>query len=383
MYARSTTLPEISFFLFGPRATGKSTWLRQNFKDAYWKNLLLDDDYLPLLGNGSLFREEVEALPPSSWVVVDEVQRIPSLLNEVHDLIARYGDRYRFALSGSSARKLRRMDVNLLAGRVIERKMFPFTSEELGSDFNLTSVLAIGTLPSVWAKKRHAVDILSAYVGTYLKQEIQQEALTENLGAFNRFLKIASLMNGEIINVSNVAREASVARTTVERYFDILVDTLIGFRLPAWQPKLKVRERSAPKFYFFDTGVVRSINGRLRDRVSDLEVGKLLETFILHELRAAAEYQNSGGEFYYWRSGAGAEIDFVWERGDKVVAIEIKNSSNWRRENGRALRDLMESRKESRCFGVFRGKNAVLDGKIKILPVEQFLKMLHGGQILE
>ncbi len=383
MYTRSLKPPARSFFLFGPRGTGKSTWLRKEYSTALWKNLLLDEDYLSLLGDASNFRKEVEALPDNSWVVIDEVQRIPSLLNEVHDLIARFGNRYRFALSGSSARKLKRLDVNLLAGRAIVRHMFPLTSAELGTDYDLESSLALGSLPDVSRDSEYAIDILTAYVGTYLKQEIQQEALVKNLGSFNRFLKIAALMNGESINTSGVARDASVARSTVERYFDVLEDTLIGFRLPGWQPKLKARERSSPKFYLFDTGLVRAITERLRDPLSDLEVGKLLETHLLHELRAAISYQNSGGELSYWRSSGGLEIDFIWTRGDAIVAIEVKSSRKWKREYSRALKNLKKLRPTAQCYGIYRGQSVLKDGGVNIVPCSHFLSELHSGNILK
>lgn len=382
MYARSLVLPEHSFFLFGPRATGKTTWLRRVLPGALWKNLLLDEDYLPLVGDRSSLRAEVDALPDGSWIVIDEVQRIPELLNEVHDLMSRYGERLRFAMSGSSARKLRRLDVNLLAGRAIERRMFPFSSAELGGDFDLSRALAYGTLPPVVQRQEYAADILTAYTSTYLRQEIQQEALVDDVGSFHRFLKIVGIINGEVINVSGVARDAGVARSTVGRYLDVLEDTLIGFRLPGWQPRLKVRERVSPKLYLFDTGVVRALAGRIRDRLTDLEVGKLLETFILHELRAAGEYQNCGGDLSYWRSSGGLEVDFVWTRGDRAVAMEVKAATKWQRRDGRALQELAASGRVERCIGVYRGKQVLQHGDTTVLPVESFLERLHGGEIL-
>jgi uncharacterized protein len=382
VYTRLLELPDYSFFLFGPRGTGKTTWLREKLPGAFWKNLLLDDVYLPLLGDRSSLRAEVEALAPGSWIVIDEVQRIPPLLNEVHDLIARHGERYKFAMSGSSARKLRRMDVNLLAGRAIERRMLPFSSAELGRDFDLSRALAHGSMPPVIQKREYAADILTAYVGTYLQQEIQQEALVDDVGSFHRFLKVAGIMNGELLNMSAVSRDAAVSRSTVERYFEILEDTLIGFRLPGWQPHLKVRERATPKFYLFDTGVARTLTGRIRDPLSDLEIGKLLETLILHELRAALSYQNCGGELYYWRSSGGAEVDFIWTRGDQSVALEVKATDKWQRNHGRALNALASAGRVRRCFGVYRGKQTLKRGDVLVLPCLEFLAKLHAGEVL-
>ncbi len=382
IFTRSLKIPDYSFFLFGPRGTGKRTWLRHACPDAYWKNLLLDEDYLPLLGDPSSIRLQVEAQPNGTWIVIDEVQRIPRLLNEVHDLISRYGESYRLALSGSSARKLRGLDVNLLAGRAIERRMFPLTSCELGTEFDLEEALRIGTLPPVMQRKEYAIDILSAYVSTYLQQEIQQQALVEDVGAFHRFLKVVDIVNGEIVNISGIARDVGVAPTTAERYFDILVDTLIAVRLPAWQPRLKVRERRAPKYYVFDPGVVWALNGRIRDSLTDLERGKLLETYVLHELRSTMAYRNCGGELSYWQSSGGAEIDFVWTRGDQAIAIEVKNSKTWRKNDGRVLKDVLDTRHVTQAFGVYHGHERLRDGGVVVLPCHEFLEKLHAGEII-
>ncbi|MCK5798749.1 MAG: ATP-binding protein [Deltaproteobacteria bacterium] len=382
MYARSLTLPNHSFFLFGPRGTGKTTWLRKVLPHALWRNLLLDEDYLPLLGDSSLLRRAVDALPAGSWVVIDEVQRLPGLLNEVHDLISRRGDAIKFAMSGSSARKLRRAEVNLLAGRAIDRRLFPFTSQELGDDFDLDAALTYGTLPAVVQDPSYAADILEAYIGTYLTQEIQQEALVKDLGSFHRFLQIIGLLNGEQINTSAIARDAAVARTTVERYLSVFVDTLLGYRLPAWRPRIKVRERARPKFYLFDPGIVRTLLGRTREGLAPTEAGKLLETFVLHELRSAVSYKGCGGTLSFWRSSGGAEIDFVWSRADRHVGIEVKASHSWRRSSSRALKDLHASGILSECFAIYRGKDILRDGPVLVLPYEEFSRRLHRGEIL-
>ena len=382
MYTRLLTNPNYSFFLFGPRGTGKTTWLRTHYPGALWKNLLLDADYLPLLSNPACLAAEVLALPPASWVVVDEVQKVPALLNEIHNLISLHGSHYLFAMSGSSARKLRRLDVNLLAGRAIERQFFPLNSAEMAADYDLNEALRVGTLPSVVQTPSMAVDILNAYVGTYLKQEIQQETLISDVAGFHRFLKIAAIMNGQVLNVSSIARDAAVARSTVERYFEILVDTLIGFRLPGWQPRMKVREKVTPKFYFFDPGVVRAISGTIYTKVGDLEVGGLLETVVLHELRSAIAYQNIGGELFYWRTSGGLEVDFIWHRGNEVVAIEVKNSQTWRREYGKALHALQGYREGVKAYGVYRGDKVLKVPAGEVLPVEEFFRRLHAGAVL-
>ncbi|HSL19795.1 MAG TPA: DUF4143 domain-containing protein [Methylomirabilota bacterium] len=377
MYSRNATVPDHSFFLFGPRGTGKTTWLRHHLGDALWFNLLLDDDYLPLLGSSSLFRERVEAHPPGTWVVVDEVQRLPGLLNEVHDLISRRGDSFKFALSGSSARRLRRLDVNLLAGRVIERAMFPLVAGEIGAAFSLDDALRFGTLPGIFSDERYRVDKLRAYVHTYLRQEIQQEALVKDLGSFHRFLKVAAIMHGQVVNQAAIARDAGVARTTVQRFFDTLVDTLIGHLVPAWQPKAKVRESGKPKFYFFDPGVVRAIRDVVDEPLADADCGALLEGYLLHELRAAVAYRGLGGEITYWRTPGSKEIDFVWTKGSRSVAIEVKSSRQWRSEYARTINEFLDAGLVTRGFVVYRGSHRYRSGRVDGLPVEEFLSMLY------
>ncbi len=382
MFTRSLKLPDHSFFLFGPRGTGKTTWLREKLGDALWFNLLLDRDYLPLLGSSDTFRSAVEARSPGTWVVIDEVQRLPGLLREVHDLISIYGDAYRFALSGSSARKLRRMDVDLLAGRVLERHMFPLTSRELGFPANPAKLLSSGTLPAICQKPELAAELLEAYAGMYLREEIQQEALVKDLGSFGRFLRIASILNGQVVNTAGIARDAGIARTTVQRYFDTLIDTLVGVWVSGWQPRAKVREAVRPKFYFFDTGVTRTLANRGRETLTDLEKGPLLETHILHELRAAIAYLNTGGEISYWRTPAGVEIDFIWSRGDTAVAIEVKAAARWRQEYSRALVGALEQKMISQAYGVYLGNNALRAKQLRVYPLQEFLRRLWAGEVL-
>lgn len=354
--------------------------MRQHLGEALWFNLLLEDDFLPLLSSLKLFRERVEAMPLGTWVVVDEVQRLPGLLNEVHDLISRHGDRYKFALSGSSARKLGRMEVNLLAGRVIERSMFPLVATELNPDFNLDEVLRFGSLPGILTDPAFRVEMLRAYVHTYLRQEIQQEALVKDVGSFHRFLKVAAIMHGQVVNQSAIARDAGVARTTVQRFFDTLVDTLVGYLLPAWQAKAKVRERAKPKFYYFDPGVVRAISDITDEPLSDAESGPLLEGYILHELRAAISYQGRGGELSYWATQGGKEIDFIWSKGRRHVAVEVKNSRTWRSEYAKTINEFLDRGLAERGFVVYRGKQRYRSGQVDGLPVEDFLALIYEDE---
>ncbi len=335
---------------------------------------------MPLLVDPSLLKKTVEAKKDGGWVVIDEVQKLPQLLNEVHDLISIHQKKYLFALSGSSARKLRRLNANMLAGRVLDLRFFTLTSRELGQDFALDRALTLGTLPSVYQENEHAAGILESYVGTYLREEIQQEALVENLESFGRFLKVAANLNGSILQISTTARDVGIARKTVERYFETLVDTLVGFLLPAWQPRLKVRERARSKFYFFDPGVVRALTGRVRFPLHDLEKGSLFETLILNELRASSVYLQNGASLSYY-SGDKEESDIIVSLGDEHIGIEIKSGHIWRRNYGTVLKKLIAAKKITRAYGLYTGERAMLDGPINILPVGDFLERIWGGTL--
>ncbi len=383
MYTRALKVPARSFFLFGPRGTGKTTWLRQALPDALWFDLLRTQTILELSREPELFRQRVEARPRGTWVVIDEIQRMPTLLHEVHALMSEYGRAYRFALSGSSARKLRQLDIDLLAGRAINRQFFPLTAAELSFDLAIDRTLRVGLLPQVQADPEYAVDILEAYVSNYLREEIQQEALVRRLDRFARFLHVAALMNGQVVNVSGVSRDAAVARPTVQGYFQILVDTLVGAWLPAWQPRAKVKEVASPKFYLFDTGAARALAGRIHEPLEGLERGFLLETWIFHELRAALAYQGGGGDLRYWRTPSGSEVDFIWTRGGRAVGIEVKAATVWRRESGEALKTLLADRVVQSGYGVYTGTAELKDGPIRVLPLHAFLRALVAGEVLK
>lgn len=383
MYQRALGLPGQSFLLVGPRGTGKTTWLRQALPHAEWFDLLRMATVLELTRDPERFRARVEARPRGTWVVVDEVPKLPALLDEVQSLIADHGKRYRFALCGSSARKLRRMEVNLLAGRVAVRQFFPLTLAELGDAPPLNDLLRFGMLPSVRAEPTHAVDILDAYVTTYLREEIQQEALTKDFAAFSRFLEVAALSSGQVVNVAGTARDAGVTRMTVARYYQVLVDTLIGFWLPAWQSKARIKEVRHPKFYLFDPGVARALLGRIREPLEAAERGALLETLVLHELRAAMSVHNAGGELSYWRTPAGVEVDFIWRRGRRVVGVEVKASGRWRREDAAVLRQLMDEKVLTAGYLVYGGSDVLRDRGIDVLPFEVFARRVARGDLFD
>jgi predicted AAA+ superfamily ATPase len=382
VFTRSLSLPDHSFFLFGPRGTGKTTWLKSVLPDALWFDLLRTQTFLALSRRSESFRQQIEARPSGTWVVVDEVQRLPTLLNEIQALMTEHGRAYRFALSGSSARKRKRTDANLLAGRAINRQFFPLTAAELNRDLDLDQILRFGLLPQIQAEPAFAVDFLDAYVANYIREEIQQEALVRNLDSFSRFLEIAALMNGQIANMAGLARDAAVARPTVQGYFATLVDTLIGFWLPAWRKRVKVKEVASPKFYLFDPGVARALAGRSREPLDGMERGFLLETCILHELRAAMSLQATGGQLSYWRTPSGSEVDFIWSRGARALGIEVKAAAVWRGEYSAPLKTLVDAGAVQAAYGVYAGSVELQDGPVRVLPLSRFLEALASGKVL-
>ncbi len=386
MYTRLLSLQDKSFFLFGPRGVGKSTSLRQLLPKAEWINLLTSDDFLPLLRNPADLSKRVLALKAGSWVVIDEIQKLPQLLDEVHSLMQMHLDKKnKFALTGSSARKLKRAEANMLAGRAISKKMFPLTQAEIHpEEISIQEILSFGMLPGIVTEKDKTLKIksLESYVTTYLREEIQQEALVKNLDSFFRFLQVAAIANAQKTNVSQIASDAGVARPTVHGYFDILTDTLIGYFLPAWRRRLKVKEKLHPKFYLFDPGVVRALSGNLREPLDSVERGHLFETYILHELRSYIEYSDIGGELFYWGTSNDREMDFIWQRGKRAVGIEVKSSNKWRNKFSEVGNELVEDGTLQAVYGVYLGDIKLKDHHITILPVKEFLASLQNGKIL-
>ena len=380
--------PERSFFLFGPRGTGKSTWLQQVLPDALRLDLLDASLFLDLSREPHLLEAIVGNRPEKSWVVLDEIQKIPTLLDEVHRLME--SKRWRFALCGSSARKLRRGGANLLAGRALTLSMEGFSAAEVLEDFDLDIALNWGMLPMVHNEPDYAADILMAYVNTYLKEELQAEGLIRKVPSFLRFLSIAGQINGQTPNVQNIAREAGVARSTVDTYFAVLSDTLVGHFLPAWRPGLKVREAAQPKFYWFDPGVARAAAGLLRDPVDRLWQGTALETLLYHEMRVYNEISGKHRRITYYRTPAGVEVDFVIETArrnqnspSRVVTIEIKRAEKWNRSWDKPMRGLADTSgiKVDRMIGVYCGPRSYLFDGIHVWPVGDFVKALFSGEV--
>lgn len=387
-WSRLLPKPTHSFFLFGPRGVGKSTWLNEQFKDCAYFNLLKSETYLELSVNPSLIAAKTAHLSPGSWVCIDEIQKLPALLDEVHQLMGE--KKINFALSGSSARKLKKGGANLLAGRAITKNMESFSFAEIKKIFALQDVLQWGSLPLVILNPKNRADILSAYVHTYLKEEIKEEGLVRKVEPFVRFLEIAGLMNGQQINVENISRDAKVPRPTVDTYISILEDTLIAHKLPAYRPQAKVREAAGPKLYWFDVGVARGAAGLLYDVVESQWLGMALETLIYHELRVYNHTQNKNRSLFYYKTPSGLEVDFVIEikkrtsqTKSKVILLEVKYSTKWDRKWEKAMRSLKETHKVvvERMIGIYRGKDRYQFDGLDVLPVSVFLDELYAGHI--
>jgi predicted AAA+ superfamily ATPase len=359
-----------SHFLFGPRQTGKTFLVRHVLPEARVYDLLDSSVYLALSQRPGRLAEELS--PRERLVVIDEVQRLPELLHEVHRLIETRG--IRFLLTGSSARRLRRGGVNLLGGRARTRHLHPLTSRELGERFDLSRAIERGLLPSIYFSDDPAAD-LEAYTGTYLKEEIVAEGATRNVPAFSRFLRVAALCNATLVNFTKVANDAQVPRTTVYEYIEVLKDTLVLHEVPAWRLSKKRKPLVSSKYYFFDVGVVSALQGRLvKPRTP--EFGPAFETWLLHELIAWRDYV-SGEPVAYWRSTSGFEVDFIL---GGHTAIEVKASENVSPQDLKSLRALAEEKKLKRYLCVSLEPRRRQVGEVTVLPYRQFLEALWGGQ---
>ena len=372
MYPRSLEIPSTgrqSFFLFGPRGTGKTTWLKQRFPDAIYLDLLDHALYLELLARPQRLRD---LIPPGydGWVVVDEVQRIPLVLNEVHRLIEAEG--LRFILTGSSARSLRRRGVNLLGGRARTYHFYPLTAVEAGADFALERALRHGQLPSVYTQP-DPDEYLASYVESYLRQEVLEEGRTRNLAAFSRFLESASFSQASPLNVAVVARDVGVDRKTAAGYFDLLDDLLIATRLPVFTKRAKRRLTAHPKFFLFDVGVYRAIRpaGPL-DSPEQID-GPALETLVFQELRGTIAYRSLKLDLFFWRTASGTEVDFVAYGRDGLFAIEVKRSRTIRRADLHGLTQFVSDYPMAKCVLLFGGDRREYRDGVQLLPLSEAL----------
>lgn len=366
--------PKQSFFLLGPRGTGKSTFIKQAFPDALYLDLLLPDVFRNYTARPERLREAVHAQRDKKVVVIDEIQKAPQLLEVVHSLIEeKLG--LQFILTGSSARKLRKAGVNLLAGRALMKRMHPFMAAELRKKFSLVKALEVGLIPVIMSSD-DPVSALQAYVALYLREEVQMEGLTRNIGNFSRFLEIVSFSHGAVLNISNVARECQVERKVVEGYIGILEDLLLAYRIPVFTKRAKRAVASHPKFYFFDSGIYSALrlSGPL-DRPEE-KSGAALEGLVAQHLRAWIDYRNPGCELSYWRTAAGSEVDFVLYGKDVFWAIEVKNAANIHPQDIRALKTFGEDYPQAKKILVYRGKEKLIRDGISIEPCAEFLMRL-------
>jgi predicted AAA+ superfamily ATPase len=374
MYSRIIKYPDNkSFFLFGPRGTGKTTWVKQTFPNAVYIDLLESRLFNDLLADP----QRLENFIPNNfkdWIIIDEVQKIPELLNEVHRLIEKY--KHKFILTGSSARKLRRKGPNLLAGRALNYFMHPLTATELGKDFNLNHSLIFGHLPSVYIESDPQA-YLESYIKTYLQEEIQQEGLARNLGVFSRFLEAASFSQGSVLNISEVARECAVERKVVENYFIILEDLLLAYRVPIFTKRAKRRLIVHPKFYFFDVGVYRTLRPMgLLDAPEEVD-GISYESLFFQELLAINDYLDLGYKIYYWRTSNNIEVDFVLYGVRGLKVFEVKRRGKITKSELHGLKAFLNDYPFAKAYCIYGGERQMSEGNIDILPLEYAMKSLN------
>jgi len=377
---RFFTAPRGSFFLFGPRGTGKSLWTQVTFPEALRLDLLDPQSVHIYSARPTRLRELINGTPAARHVVIDEVQKVPELLPVVHALIEERR-RLQFVLTGSSARKLKRSGVDLLAGRAVLRSLHPYMAAELDRRFQLDHALRYGLLPLVLAAPDPA-DVLRTYAALYLREEVQLEGLVRNIGVFARFLESISFSHGAVLNLSAVSRDCHVERKTVEGYVAILEDLLLAFRVPVFTKRARRAVATHPKFYLFDAGVYRSLRpaGPL-DRPQEIERAAL-EGLVAQHLRAWMAYRSDDHRLFYWRTQSGVEVDFVVYGATGLWALEVKNAGRVRAEDRRGLTAFRQDYPNSRCLLLYRGNERLKVEDVLCLPVDEFLKSLRPDQPL-
>jgi len=381
MFKRSLALPPPgteTLFLWGPRQTGKTTLLRERYPEAFWVDLLKADEYRRYIQHPERLREELAAAPAVRQVVIDEVQKVPALLDEVHWL--HENRRVHFALCGSSARKVKRGAANLLGGRAIRYELHGLTARELGAEFVLDRALNHGCLPRIYLSDRPQ-RLLTSYVADYLKEEVAAEALVRNLPAFSEFLNVAALSDTELVNFSTIARECNVSSHSIKAYFEILEDTLLGRWLQAYRKRPKRRVIGAPKFYFADVGVVSHLARRGVVRLGSELYGKAFENWLFHELAAHDAYAEAGARLSYWRLASGIEVDFVVN--DVELAIEAKATTKVTADHLKGLRNLAQDhpRVKQRIVVCLERQARLTEDGILVVPVADFCERLEGGAL--
>lgn len=364
--------PDMSYFLFGPRGTGKSTWLKSTHGNALYIDLLNPETFRTLSARPERLLEIIEGNPEKNTVILDEVQKLPYLLDFIHKIIED-NKRIKFILTGSSSRKLKRSGVDLLAGRAANKTFHPFMAAELGKAFHLEKALQFGLIPLI-CKSKNPRETLNAYLSLYLNEEIRMEGFVRNIGDFSRFLEAFSFSNGSILNTSEIARECEVGRKTVEGYISVLEDLLLIHFLPVFSRKAKRNLIVHPKVYFFDTGIFRVIrpSGPL-DKPQEID-GVALETLVMQHLAAWCALSRNNNKLYYWRTKSGNEVDFVLYGNEGIVAIEVKNTQKPNSKDFTGLRAFKEDYPTAKCLMLYRGKEKLKIHDIFCYPCEDFLK---------
>lgn len=372
--------PPAHYFLFGPRGTGKTTWLRRRYPAALHVDLLSPDVERQLTARPERLRELVAGAPGASHVVLDEVQRAPAILPVVHQLIEERRGPI-FVLTGSSARKLRAVGTDLLAGRAVVRSLHSFMAAELDRGFELERALRQGLLPLVWDAAEPA-DTLASYAALYVREEVQAEALVRRIGGFQRFLEAISFSQGAVLNLSSVSRECEVGRSTVQDYLTILEDLLLAFRLPVFARRARRRLSVHPKLYFSDVGVFRSLRpSGFLDRPEEIG-GAAVEGLVAQHLRAWIDYSRNGASLSFWRTRSGREVDFVVYGPDVFCALEVKNGASVRREDLGSLLAFRQDYPEADVRLLYRGREALEVAGVRCLPCDRFLRELVPGRAL-
>jgi len=362
-------------FLFGPRGTGKSTWLKAQYPEAHYIDLLDSETFRHYSARPERISALLDEYPQKKCFIIDEVQKIPELLSNIHRLIE-LNKHIQFILTGSSSRKLKQTGIDLLAGRALKKHFHPFCANELKDEFDLSKALTFGMVPLVITAQA-PLETQKSYIDLYINEEVKQEGLTRNIGDFNRFLEVMSLSQGSVLNLSEIARDCGIKRNTIDSYLSILEDLLIAVRLPIFQKRIKRAIIKNTKFYFFDCGVFQGLRpkGPLDD-VSSVQ-GVALETLVMQHLRAWIDYSGKDITLYFWRTRGGTEVDFVLYGENTFYAIEVKSTLSPRAKDTKGLRIFSTDYPEATPILLYRGKeNKVRDG-IHHLSIETFLKELH------
>ena len=374
-YNRKLNSSNGNFFLFGPRGTGKSTWLRDTYPNALLVDLLRDDVKTRLEANPERFSELVDGNPEARTVIIDEVQRVSAVLPVVHRLIERDGNARQYILTGSSARKLKRSGVDLLAGRAVIKYCHPLLASEMGDDFKLEDALVRGMIPLVISAKDWR-ETLATYMPLYIREEVQYEGLVRNLPAFARFLEAISFSHGSLYSATDISRDCGVSRPMVDNYLSILIDLLVAARLPPFTRRAKRKLVGHDKFYFFDAGVFRSVRpcGPL-DSAAEID-GVALEGLVFQQLRTWIDYNGSGDTLSFWRTHTGHEVDFVVYGSNRFDAIEVKNAAKLSPKDFSGLKSFASDYPEARRIMLYRGTERLLLNGVLCIPVAEFLKGL-------